>query len=145
MGSTLSLALNLFDSLIVAHVGDSPVYLFRKGQFLRLTRDHTVAEERGASNSYAARFRHILTRAIGVPGVGGEPDVACYRLVDGDRVMLCTDGLTEMVNEEWIARELAQGRSSDEACQALVDRALENGGKDNVTVVVATYHLPRAP
>jgi protein phosphatase len=145
MGSTLSLALSLFDNLIVAHVGDSPVYLFRKGQFFRLTRDHTVAEERGPSDAYAARFRNVLTRAIGVPDVGGEPDVARYRLADGDRLLLCTDGLTDMVNEESIARELARGTSSEDTCQALVDQALERGGKDNVTVVVATYHLPDKP
>ena len=143
MGTTLSLALSLVDDLIVAHVGDSPVYLFRKGRLNRLTRDHTVAQEHAAFDAaHAARFRHVLTRAIGVGDTGGGPDVARYKLLDGDRLLLCTDGLTEMVGDESIARELARGASSEETCQALVERALEGGGKDNVTVVVATYRFP---
>jgi protein phosphatase len=142
MGTTLSVALSLVDDLIVAHVGDSPVYLFRAGQLTRLTRDHTVAQQLAQFDAAsAARFRHVLTRAIGLSESGGGPDVARYRLADGDRLLLCTDGLTDMVDDESIARELGRGTSSDETCQALVAQALERGGRDNVTVIVATYRL----
>lgn len=140
MGTTLSVALSLADNLIIAHVGDSPIYLFRAGRLARLTRDHTVAQERMAFDAAAAaRFRHVLTRAIGIGDVGGEPDVTRYKLADGDRLLLCTDGLTDMLTDELIAQELGRDASAEEVCQALVDLALERGGKDNVTVVVATY------
>ena len=141
MGTTLSLTMSLGDDLIVTHVGDSPVCLFRQGQLYRLTRDHTAAEQwRATLNAAdAARFRHVLTRAIGV--AGGEPDVSRHKLADGDRLLLCTDGLTDMVDDESIARELGRAPSADAACRALVDLALENGGKDNVTVVVVTYAI----
>ena len=142
MGTTLSLALSLADDLIVAHVGDSRVYLFRSGRLTRLTRDHTVAQERASFDAVAAaRFRHVLTRAIGVGDTGGGPDVARYKLADGDRLLICTDGLTDMVDDESIARELGRGTSSEEACLALVGLALDRGGRDNVTAVVATYRL----
>jgi protein phosphatase len=142
MGTTLSLALSLGEDLIVAHVGDSPVCLFRGGRLLRLTRDHTAAREwAGLNATTGTRFRHVLTRAIGSADTGGRPDVARYRLADGDRLLVCTDGLTGMVDDESIARELGRGTSSDEACEALINLALERGGKDNVTVVVATYRL----
>ncbi len=143
MGTTLSLTMSLGDDLIVTHVGDSPVYLFHQGELHRLTRDHTVAQQWRAtlSPADAARLRHVLTRAIGVPEAGGEPDVYRHKLADGDRLLLCTDGLTDMVDDESIARELGRGLSADATCQALVDLALEHGGRDNVTVVVATYSI----
>ena len=108
----------------------------------RLTRDHTLGQQMalwGASNS--DRFQHVLTRAIGIPGTGGDPDLRHYRLDDGDRLLLCTDGLTDMVDEEAIARELGRETSADDACRALIDLALENGGRDNVTAVVAGYGI----
>ncbi len=143
MGTTLSVALSLFDELIVAHVGDSPVCLFHEGRLHRLTRDHSVAQELAAIDPVAAaRFRNVLTRSIGSNVIGGEPDVARYRLTDGDRLLLCSDGLTDMVNDETIASVLGRGTSSEEACLALIELALDRGGRDNVTVVVATYHFP---
>ena len=141
MGTTLSLAMSLSDDLIVAHVGDSPVYLFRDGRLYRLTRDHTVAEQWGTLNPEAVRFRHMLTRAIGCGGNSSEPDVSRHRLANGDRLLLCTDGLTNMLEDEAITRELVAKTSSPDVCQALVDLALQRGGKDNVTVVVAAYNI----
>jgi protein phosphatase len=142
MGTTLSMAASLGDNLIVAHLGDSPVYLFRNGHLHRLTLDHTMERERQHFDPNAARFRHVLTRAIGFPG-GGTPDVGRYRLTDGDRLILCTDGLTDMADDAAITQELTQAKSSDEASLALIQLALTNGGKDNVTVVVATYQITR--
>jgi protein phosphatase len=141
MGTTLTLALSLSDALLVAHVGDSPAYLFRDGRLRRLTRDHTVGQQLADIDPEAAdRLRHVLTRCIGgTAGRGSEPDVVRHRLAAGDRLLLCTDGLTDMVDDAAIAEELGRGTSSDEVCRALVDLALANGGKDNVTAVVATY------
>jgi protein phosphatase len=140
MGTTLSVALSLADDLIVAHVGDSRAYVFRGGELIRLTRDHTIGEQLGDRYPAAAtKLRHVLTRYIGGWEPSFQPEVGRYRLNDGDRLMLCTDGLTCMVDDATIARELALGTSSDEVCRGLIDLALEGGGKDNVTVVVATY------
>ena len=92
MGTTLSLALSLADALIVANVGDSRVYLFRGGELHRLTRDHTMGQRLADRDPAAAtRLRHVLTRCIGGWAPGCEPDVAQYRLADGDRLLLCTE------------------------------------------------------
>lgn len=145
MGSTLTLALTLGDDLIVAHVGDSPVYLLRGGALHRLTTDHTIAQQRREyDEAYAARFRNVLTRAIGMPE-GGEPDIKRYRLADGDRLLLCTDGLTDMADDAAIAAELGRPGSADDVCRALIDLALARGGRDNVTVIVAAYRFPDPP
>lgn len=144
MGTTLSLAISLGHDLIVAHVGDSPVYLFRGGKLHRLTRDHTVPTTvLGINPADATRLRLALTHAIGIPSAGGAPDIGRMKLADRDRLLLCTDGLTDLVGEADIADELGRV-SADDACQALVDRALERGGGDNITVVVASYRFPGA-
>jgi protein phosphatase len=150
MGTTLTMACSLGADLLIAHVGDSPVYLSRRQELHRLTRDHTLAQEMADHGFISARdvpshFRHILTHAIGIEESGGEPTIRRFRLADGDRLLLCTDGLTEMVEDAAIAAELQRAASSDQACRALVDLALQRGGKDNVTVVVATYHIPSGP
>jgi protein phosphatase len=145
MGTTLSLAVSLGDELIIAHVGDSPIFLSRRGKLHRLTRDHTLGQQLsnvGASD--ADRFRHILTRAIGMDQSGAAPDVQRCRLFDGDRLLLCTDGLTEMVDDETIASVLQQVSSAADACRVLIDLALDRGGNDNVTAVVAGYCIPAA-
>jgi protein phosphatase len=146
MGTTLSLALTLGDDLIVAHVGDSPIFLSRRGALHRLTRDHTMGERLARLGvTDAGRFHHVLTHAIGIPGTGGQPDVRRYRLADGDRLLLCTDGLTDMVDDETITRELGRESSADDTCRTLIELALAHGGKDNVTTVVAGYRIPEGP
>jgi PPM family protein phosphatase len=146
MGTTLSLAVSLRDSLLVVHLGDSRVYLLRRDTLHRLTHDHTMSHQvENPSGIGPIRFRRVLTRAIGLPQTGGEPDVYRYQLEDGDRLLLCTDGLTDMVGEDTITRELGRAATAADACRALVDLALERGGRDNVTVVVANYHLSSTP
>jgi len=81
----------------------------------------------------------VLTRAVGGPDDEIEGDLHHLRLAPGDRLMLCSDGLTGMAPEAAIADILGVARTSDTACQALVDLALEHGGRDNVTVIVATF------
>src|SRR5262249_28186218 len=82
-------------------------------------------------------LRHILTRALGGRGEPVQADVQHARLKDGDQVLLCTDGLTEMVDDGAIASILREAPTADDACEALVERALKGGGTDNVTVVLA--------
>jgi protein phosphatase len=85
---------------------------------------------------------HILTGAIGAGGNGPSVRAEHFRLADDDILLLCTNGLTDMVSDARIADALASRRTLQEECDLLVDAALANGGTDNVTVVLANYHIP---
>jgi protein phosphatase len=74
-----------------------------------------------------------------------QVDIKRWKLVDGDRVLLCSDGLTDMLDDAHIAGVLDREADSDEACRQLVESALDNGGKDNITVVLARYGIPATP
>ncbi|MFN0149653.1 MAG: PP2C family protein-serine/threonine phosphatase [bacterium] len=145
MGTTLTVAYSAGFELFTFHVGDSRAYLFRDGRLQQITRDHTVAqmlEDAGSiTHDEAAQIdvRHVLTNAVGGGRPGISPHVRRVRLADGDAVLLCTDGLTEMVTDDRIAEILAQHATPNDACNALVGEALANGGHDNVTVLLARY------
>src|SRR5438874_2925828 len=146
MGTTLTLAYSLNDELFVAHAGDSRCYLCRDGLLYRLTRDHTLVEEmvcRGGMTAEEAavhHWRHVVTNAVGGDSAAVKVEVHKVHLESGDRVLLCSDGLTEMVAEAEIS-EILQGEAEPEqACRRLVARANEAGGKDNITVVVGHFH-----
>jgi serine/threonine protein phosphatase PrpC len=147
MGTTLTICYSTGPELFVMHAGDSRAYLYNHGTLRRLTRDHTLGQflvDSGVAEPGSAQVkktRHILTNYLGGNQGGVAVDVDQHRLAEGDRLLLCTDGLTDMVSEGEIARLLASHPSSSEACRALIDRALENGGKDNVTVVLAHYQF----
>jgi protein phosphatase len=150
MGTTMSVAASLGDWLLLGHVGDSRIYLCRGDHLYRLTRDHTCAQalaDAGLIPQAAVprhRLRHVLTRALGATPGRVEADVERIDLYDGDQVLLCTDGLTEMVDDASIAVILGGGGTAQETCQALVGAALERGGRDNVTVALARYRFPNA-
>ena len=145
MGTTLTVAGALGSDLIVGHVGDSRAYLMDGDKFTQLTTDHTLAQaliDAGVANpdDPASRsMRHVLTAAVGSLGEQVDPQVQRIRLNSGDRLLLCTDGLTEMVDDTTIAHVLREAKSSQNACQELVDLALAGGGTDNVTVVLAHF------
>lgn len=152
MATTMTVACSLGSELLTAHVGDSRAYVFRKGGRLeRLTRDQTMAQslaDAGAiSQEEVARHpsRHVLTSALATRGAFVQVELKRSRLENGDQLLLCSDGLTEMVEDEAIARVLAAAGPSAGACQRLVDLALEAGGKDNVTVVLGRYRIPVTP
>jgi protein phosphatase len=151
MGTTLTGAYSIGADLFLFHVGDSRVYLFRGGKLLRLTSDHTLAQALADAGHITPqevpthRLRHVLTRAVGVHGGQVEAEIQHLPLADGDRVLLCTDGLTEMATEDEIADVLRRVEPSAEACRALVDLALEGGGRDNVTVALARYSITETP
>lgn len=148
MGTTLTAAYVIGDQAYLVHIGDSRAYLFRGGDLRQLTRDHTVAQELADAGRIPQeelrghRLRHVLTRALGRGD--GEVRVEVHRLelIDGDRLMLCTDGLNDMVEDAEIAETLAHAASAEAACDRLTDLALEHGGRDNVTVVVAGFAIP---
>lgn len=147
MGSTLTAACGIGADLFLVHVGDSRAYLCRGGQLEQLTTDHTLAQkmvETGLLRPEAARtarMRHVLTNVLGGNQPGVEVETQKLRLADGDRLLLCTDGLNEMVTDEQIVELLRLNPQPDTACQALVNAALNHGGKDNITVVLAAYSI----
>ncbi len=145
MGTTLTVACTLGTNLLVSHVGDSRAYLFREGQLHQLTRDHTYAQvlaDRGHIRPEQVAthpLRRVLTQALGGDGPPAEADLLSAVLADGDQVLLCTDGLTDMVADARIAAILDKAGTAQEGCEALVAAALDRGGKDNVTVTLARY------
>jgi protein phosphatase len=151
MGTTLTVGCSIGTHLFLYYVGDSRAYLFREGKLYRLTRDHTAAQALADAGWIAPRevathrMRHVLTKFVGSGGGDLEVDIQHLQLADGDRLLLCTDGLTDMVPDMRIAEVLACTTRSEDACRILVNQALEAGGKDNVTVVLARYFIPTAP
>jgi PPM family protein phosphatase len=145
MGTTLTAVRNLGRHLQIVHVGDSRAYLLREGCLHRLTRDHTyvqlLVDSGQLSKEEAASFgaRHVLVNALGGFDEEVEVDVDQLELMSGDRVLLCSDGLTDLVDDDAIRQVLVESQTSAEAVRRLVDAALAGGGRDNVTVVVAGY------
>jgi protein phosphatase len=151
MGTTMTLACSIGTDLILAHVGDSRAYLLHGGELHPLTRDHTLVQElveRGVVRPEQAAkhpFRHVLTRALGGGGGAIEAEVQRVSLSDTDQLLLCSDGLTDMVDATTIGDILRSSVSSSDACRTLVKLALQNGGEDNVTVVLARYRFGPEP
>jgi protein phosphatase len=123
MGTTAVVAVLDGSTAWVGHVGDSRAYVQSGGSLRQVTQDH------GAGG--------YLTQALGLDR-GIAPEVAEVSLAEGDRLVLCTDGLTNMVEDRDIERMLTGSAEPQEICDSLVDAALEAGGVDNVTVVVVT-------
>jgi PPM family protein phosphatase len=148
MGSTMTAARSFGRDLLIVHVGDSRAYLLRAGRLHRLTRDHTYAQllvdmgQLQPCDVAGSGKRHILTNVLGGSDEHVEVDIDLLRLEDGDRVLLCSDGLTDLIDDDTIAETLLGTQSSKEACAQLVQLALDNGGRDNVTAIVAAYTLP---
>jgi protein phosphatase len=141
MGATLTAAWINEEKLSVVHVGDSRVYLLRSGLLQQLTSDHSLVAEqvrRGILTAVEAEhseLQSVLLRALGTqPEV--EVDAEEHILFPGDILLLCTDGLTRMVAEQKIAVTLQSESDPNRAAEKLVALANENGGADNVTVVV---------
>jgi PPM family protein phosphatase len=150
MAATLTGLYSVGTDLFVAHVGHSRCYLFRNGMLVRLTRDDTLEQHR-ATSPHPIRLgrtvedvRHVVTRAVG-GGNGGRVVVEHFRLADDDTLLLCTNGLTDVVEDDAIADTLASRRTLGEQCDQLVDIALAKGTTDNVTVVIGNYHIPSLP
>lgn len=149
MATTLTLAVSIGADLVTAHVGDSRVYVLHDGQLRRLTADQTMAQTLADAGAISPEdvakhpSRHILTGAIATRGAFLNVELKHSQLSDGDQLLLCTDGLTEMASEEKIAAALSGRGSAADVCRKLVDLALAGGGKDNVTVVLARYRIPR--
>jgi serine/threonine protein phosphatase PrpC len=142
MGTTMTAAtLAAGGTLLIGHVGDSRAYLIRGGELRQVTEDHSLVEEmvRGGEltpeQAEVHPQRSVITRALGIdPGV--EVDIYTLELQEGDRVLLCSDGLTGMVRTEEIAAVLQREPDPQKAANELVEAANEAGGEDNITVVL---------
>ena len=148
--TTLTATFGAGHDLFFAHVGHSRAYLYRGGTLLRLTRDQTVARHRSAAvaplidvNAGARDLAHILTDTIGMSGrVGPTVDIERLTVDDDDRVLVCTNGLTDAVDEDGLARILGSSATPDDMCRSLVELAASHGADDDATAVIAHYHFP---
>jgi protein phosphatase len=140
--TTLTIALVVWPQAFVVHVGDSRAYHLRGSTLKRLTRDQTMGaylmDEYKMTEKQVEQqgFNNVLSSAVGAQDM--TPAVSAITLEQGDSLVLCTDGLTKHVTERQIADVLVDASNAEGACRELVDRALAAGGRDNVTVVVAS-------
>ena len=141
MGTTLTAAFVFEDEATIAQVGDSRAYLLHDGQLQRITRDHSLVAdliEQGRLTEAEARFhpqRSVITRALGSdPHM--QPDLYTLHIEEGDRLLLCSDGLCSMISDEDIEEILLDNPAPAHACDALVEEAIIAGGLENVTVIV---------
>ncbi len=150
MGTTIVAAVQSDDGMLhIAHVGDSRAYLVRDGAASLLTNDHSVVMEmyqRGQltmSQLQTSPFKHLITRCL-----GHDPDVACdYTSLNaqpGDWIILASDGLPAVVDEEQLATIIASSADPKQACSSLVEQTLAGGAPDNVTVLVISYEAEKA-
>jgi serine/threonine protein phosphatase PrpC len=142
MGTTLTFAYVSWPDVYVGHVGDSRCYVLRDGKLSQITTDHTLEAQMRSKlgrTGDLSQFHHILVNAVG--GGPERPDVEGhrFRLASGDRLLLCSDGLHDEVEDIEIQSLLGSARSAGEACHSLISAALAKGGRDNVTAVVAYF------
>jgi serine/threonine protein phosphatase PrpC len=140
MATTLTLYLGVWPRGYLLQVGDSRCYLLRHGELTQITRDQTMAQEMvdlgvmKAEDAAATRLAHTLTSAIG--GSQTDPKVSRFEMAWGHVLLLCSDGLTRHVPDERIRDVLRSMASARDACETLLQEALDGGGSDNITVVV---------
>lgn len=140
MGTTLVALYCQNDQAVIVHVGDSRCYRLRGGVLTCLTRDHSFVEEYGGDDPTArdlirrSPYGHGITRSIGCDN--SLPDARSETLLPGDVIVLCSDGLNGMVEDDKIAEILALNPNPEDAVQVLIQVALDAGGEDNVTVIV---------
>ena len=139
-GTTWTSAYFVSSFAVLAQIGDSPSFLWRDGIFQRITTDHTIEQEfiaAGVAPEIAGKYSHMLTRCLRHDAAKDRPDVYHVRLRPGDQLLLCTDGLTDMVSDNVIAECIDAAPTAQAACDTLVSLALDAGGKDNVTALLA--------
>ena len=144
MGTTLVSAVVLGRRAELINVGDSRAYLIRDHAITQITRDHSVVAELVALGEITPEEalhhpnRNLITRAVGVEEQV-KSDLFSLQLRRGDRLLLCSDGLSNTLTEEELLTLARAGRSASRVCHALVDRAVEKGARDNVTAAIAIF------
>lgn len=144
MGTTMDICLFDFEKLYVCHVGDSRVYLYRDNTLNQISCDHTLINEllkNGTITEEEAKThpnRHMITRALGTED-SIKYDFYSLDMADGDMILMCTDGLSNMLTEDEIKRVLLSADDLRKAVTRLRDKANENGGADNITAILIKY------
>ncbi len=145
MGTTLTMAYLIWPRLYIVHAGNSRCYLFRQSSLKQITKDHNLAEELIVKGVLEADKVPEIWEDTLLNVIGGDddsdlkPDVHKTKLQIGDKLLLCTDGLTKHVPDFKISEILSQDLSADETCTRLANQAKDNGGLDNITVIVARF------
>lgn len=142
MGTTVVAAVIRGRQCWYSHLGDSRLYLFQPDRLERLTRDHSVPQElldRGLITEQQAkghRMAHVITKALGIPGItDADIQVRKITLSEGSGLLLCSDGLTDLVSDDEIYSEVT-GRTPQKACNDLLELVLARGGHDNVSIQI---------
>jgi protein phosphatase len=142
MGCTAELMAFSPDGFVIGHMGDSRTYLYRDGELLQLTKDHSLVQEQidqgiiSAEQARNHKMRNVILRAVGVRS-SLELDTLCGAVLANDLFLLCSDGLTDMVEDSEISKVLEQNNPLADKALQLIGLAKEAGGKDNITVVLA--------
>jgi len=145
MGTTVTMAFHLGAQLCVVHVGDSRAYVYREGELHRLTRDHTLMADLVRSGALRQDqvaghpLRHVITNVVGGQQTGIDVEAHAFEVQAGDRLLLCSDGLTEMVTNEAIAATLDTEPAPEDAARKLLEQANDAGARDNITVVLVRF------
>ncbi len=141
MGTTLTVIWDAGERVILGHVGDSRAYLYRDGCLKQITEDHSFVWEmvkRGTITPEEARihpYRNIITKAVGTdPSV--TPDIRTVKVIPGDLWLICSDGLTEYLTDRHL-EEILEQYPPEEAADRMLEEALESGGKDNISLIIA--------
>jgi len=142
MGTTLTALLWAGAQVAICHIGDSRAYLLREGDLYQITRDHTLiqslVDEGRLSPAAAANHpqRSLIMRAL-QGSTDADPDLSIHTAILGDRYLLCSDGLTDVVSDEAVHQTLVSVTDPAQAVDQLIDQAIKNGGPDNITCIVA--------
>jgi protein phosphatase len=142
MGTTVVSVLAVEDHVALAHVGDSRIYRIRDDQIVQLSQDHSLVQQQvdrgiiSAEEAQGSQYRHLITRALGLKD-SVEVDLTEQRTLPGDHLLLCSDGLSDLLeDEEMLAIVRERAGDLEKACQVLVDRANYKGGDDNITALL---------
>ncbi len=141
MGTTWTSAHLMDGHAMIVHIGDTRAYQFRNGRLEQVTRDETMAQtliDAGLDPDSVKKFRHILMNSLGAGNEEVHASIQPLDLRPEDQILLCSDGLTDMVSDDEIAAVLKSHASPQAACNMLIRLALEHGGRDNVTAVLAS-------
>jgi len=144
MGTTVVAAAVFDEVAIIAHVGDSRAYTIHDSSLYQLTEDHSLVNmllqsgELTEEEAYNHPRKNVLTRSVGMPGLV-EVDVDIHPIAPGDYLLICSDGLTNMVSEQTILEIISWNEDMEDTVYSLVQQANENGGKDNISVILAKF------
>ena len=140
MGTTLTAAYILGRDAVIAHIGDCRAYLFRSGSLMQITEDQTVAQrliQLGSKPHEVTQFSHMLSNCLSTEQEAVEAAIVHVPLKEGDRLLLCSDGLTKELADEELRGTLSEAIPPQQICDRLLQMALNRGARDNVTVIVA--------